>query len=139
MMQRFSISLDSELLKSFDSYINEEGYTNRSEAFRDIVRNIKVQKEWKEQDGNRETAGVAILVYDHHRLELPKILTDCQHNHHECIISTLHVHLDHNNCLEVIILKGKAREIQKIADTLICTKGVKHGKFINTTTGKNIT
>ena len=136
MTRRFSISLDSQLLKLFDTFIKEEGYTNRSEAFRDIIRNKVVKREW--EDGNIETAGVAIIVYDHHRMELPRILTDCQHDHHESIISTLHVHLDKHNCLEIIVLKGKAKNIQRIADSLISTKGVKHGRFLSTTTGKNL-
>jgi CopG family transcriptional regulator, nickel-responsive regulator len=136
MLKRFSVSLDEELLKEFDHIITREGYTNRSEALRDLIRNDIVQKEWLE--GDRETAGVVILVYDHRKLELPRTLTHSQHHHHDAIISTLHIHLDNNNCMEVIVLKGKAKEIQHIAHTLISTKGVKHGKFINTTTGKDL-
>ncbi len=135
MLKRFSISLEQDLLSSFDKLIREEGYTNRSEAIRDLIRNTMVQREWL--DGDAETAGVAVLVYDHHRQELSQKLTDLQHKDHGFITSTLHIHLDEHNCLEVIVLQGKARKIQSIADSLISIKGVKHGRFISTTTGKD--
>ncbi len=136
MLKRFGISLEEELLKKFDKLIAVEGYTNRSEAIRDMIRATLVRKEWNE--GNKETAGVVTLVYDHHQFELAQKMTDIQHKDFEIVISSLHIHVDKKNCLEVILLKGKSREIKRVADTLISTKGVKHGRFIFTTTGKDL-
>ncbi|MCD6123352.1 MAG: nickel-responsive transcriptional regulator NikR [Spirochaetales bacterium] len=136
MLKRFSISLENDLLKKFDTLIAGEGYSNRSEAVRDLIRDIFVQREWLE--GDAETAGVAVLVYDHHRHELSQKLVDVQHHDYRCIVSSLHIHLDEHNCLEVIVLKGKAKKIQKLADSLISTRGVIHGRFIGTTTGKEL-
>ena len=133
---RFGISMDSKLLDRFDQLIAEQGYSNRSEAFRDLVRNRLVQEEWKEE--GTETIGTITIIYDHHRRELQEHLTKHQHQHHDAVISMMHVHLDHHNCLEVLAVKGKTREIKKIANDLISTKGVKHGKLVMTTTGKNL-
>ncbi len=134
MLKRFSISLEKELLDDFDKLIQATGYINRSEAIRDLIRNNLVQKEWLE--GETETAGVVVLVYDHHRQELSQKLTDLQHQAHESITAALHVHLDQHNCLEVIVLQGRSGSIQKISDSLISTKGVKHGRFVSTTMGR---
>ncbi|MGA2233771.1 MAG: nickel-responsive transcriptional regulator NikR, partial [Tepidisphaeraceae bacterium] len=90
------------------------------------------------QHGDQDIAGTITLVYDHHRTHVQAVLTDLQHDHHDAIISTLHVHLDHDNCLEVIVVRGKAATIKKLADELIATKGVKHGKLTLTTTGKDL-
>lgn len=136
MLKRFGISLEEELLRSFDESIRAEGYTNRSEAIRDLIRDRFVHREWIE--GGVETAGVAVLVYDHHRQELSQKLTDLQHRDHAHIIASLHVHLDEHNCLEVIVLQGEAKKIQGIADSLVSTRGVKHGRFIGTTAGKTL-
>ncbi len=136
MLKRFSISLENSLLEKFDKMIEIEGYSNRSEAIRDLIRDTFVQKEWLE--GDRETAGVAVLVYDHHRHELAQKLVDIQHHDFHCIVSSLHIHIDEHNCLEVIVLRGKAKKIQKLADSLISTRGVIHGRFIGTTTGKEL-
>ena len=135
MVKRFGVSLEEDLLDQFDGLIAAEGYGNRSEAIRDLIRNALVQKEWS--DEGAETAGAVILVYDHHRHELAQKVTDVQHEHYSSIISTLHVHLDHHNCLEVVLLKGAAGAIKKIADSLISTRGVKHGRFVGMTTGKD--
>ncbi len=132
---RFGISMDSRLLERFDHHITQHGYPNRSEAFRDLVRERLVKDEWQE---DAETIGTITIIFDHHKRELHEQLTGHQHEHHGTVISTMHVHLDHDNCLEVLAVRGKARHIQRLADTLISRKGVKHGKLVMTTTGKNL-
>lgn len=133
---RFGISLDRELLKNFDRLIARKGYTNRSEAIRDLIRDSLVQDEW--EVGGKETIGTITIVYAHDTRELTEVLTDLQHHFYTSIISTLHVHLDEHNCLEVLVVKGKGKDIKKIADRLIGTRGVKHGKLTATTTGKEL-
>lgn len=133
MLKRFGISLESDLSDQFDEYIRERGYTNRSEAIRDLIRDALIKRLWSE--GEAEAAGAAVIVYNHHLHELSKKLTDIQHDHFELVVSTMHVHLDHYNCLEVVLLKGKAKEIQKLADTLIAVRGVKHGQFVGSLSG----
>jgi len=132
---RFGISLDKELLDKFDRLIKGKNYSNRSEAFRDLIRHELVKKEWQESS---EVAGAINLIYDHHKRELLNKITDIQHDFQKLIISTQHIHLDHNNCLEIIAVKGNPREVQKLSDTLISIKGVKHGTLSMSTTGKNI-
>ncbi len=133
-VRRFGISLEAPLLKRFDSLITKKGYTNRSEAIRDLIRDSLVKEEW--EYGNKETVGTITIVYSHDKRELTDALIDFQHLFYTSVISSLHVHLDEHNCLEVIVVKGKGRDIKKIADKLIGTKGVKHGKLSLTTTGK---
>jgi CopG family nickel-responsive transcriptional regulator len=133
---RFGVSMESALLERFDRFIDRRGYQNRSEAVRDLVRDSLVREEWEE--GDAETVGTITLIYDHHMRELTEKLTDHQHRQHDAVISAMHVHLDHHNCLEVLAVKGRARDIQKMADTLISLKGVKHGKLSMTTTGKGL-
>ena len=132
---RFGVSMDSGLLKQFDKYINQKGYANRSEAIRDLIRSNLVEEEWKV--GTGETVGTITIIYNHHKRELTDTLTNIQHKYHASMISTMHVHLDSHNCLEVLVVKGKAREIKIIADRLIGTKGVMHGKLTTTTLGKD--
>lgn len=134
-LTRLGISINSDLLSKFDKSLDEKGYTNRSEAFRDLVRNFIIETEW---DSNTEVVGVVTIIYDHHIHELTEKLNNIQHQHTHLINSTLHVHLDHDNCLEAIVLKGKSSEIRNLANRLIGTKGVKHGELARTTTGKNI-
>lgn len=133
---RFGISINNRLLKHFDDLISEKGYFNRSEAIRDLIRNALVEEKWRE--AKEDLVGTVTLVYDHHTRELADKLTDQQHSHHHAIISALHVHLDAHHCLEVVVVKGKAEEIKRMADELIGTKGVKHGKLTTTTTGQNL-
>ncbi|MBD3384358.1 nickel-responsive transcriptional regulator NikR [candidate division KSB1 bacterium] len=133
---RFGISLDAQLLKEFDALIKKKEYANRSEAIRDLIRDVLIHKEW--QDEEREMIGTITLIYDHHIRDLSAKLTHGQHQHHHQIISTMHVHLDHDNCLEVLAVRGKANEVRKIADHLIGMKGVKHGKLVTTSTGKDL-
>lgn len=133
---RFGISADSRLLDRFDELIADKGYVNRSEAVRDLIRNALVEEKW--EAGNDEAVGTVTLVYDHHSTDLSDKLTEHQHSHHEEIVSTLHIHLDAHHCLEVVVLRGAAREIGRLASELIGTKGVKHGKFVATTTGDGL-
>jgi CopG family nickel-responsive transcriptional regulator len=135
-LARIGVAMDSSLLKKFDDLIEERGYSNRSEAFRDLIREELVRKSWESPEA--DVVGTVTLVYDHHVRMLAEKLTDMQHDHHRNILSTLHVHLDHDNCLEVLVVKGKAKNVQKIADGLISTKGVKHGRLTLTTTGAEL-
>ena len=132
---RFGVSMEKSLLKEFDALCAEKGYTNRSEAIRDMARNMLIEKELG--NDNTEGVGTLTLVYNHHQRELEEKLTGYQHQHLQSIISTLHIHLTHHLCLEVMLLKGKAKKIKEIADGLVATKGVKHGKLVMTSTGKS--
>ena len=132
---RFGVSLDKGLLEKFDKLIESKSYTNRSEAFRDLIRQELIQKQWQ---SGQEVAGAIILIYDHHKRELVNKLMDIQHEFGGMIISSQHVHLDHNNCLEIIAVKGSPKEAQKLADSLKSVKGVKHGTLSMSTTGKDI-
>jgi CopG family nickel-responsive transcriptional regulator len=132
---RFGVSLEKDLLDKFDRLIREKNYTNRSEAFRDLIRENLVKAEWKK---NKEIVGAITLIYDHHKRELVNKLMDIQHDFGCIIISSQHIHLDHNNCLEIIAVKGSSKEAQKLADNLKSVKGVKHGTLSLSTTGKDI-
>lgn len=133
---RFGMSIDSSLVRKFDALMGKKGYPNRSKAIQDLIRDKLVEEEW--EAGDRETVGTITIVYNHHTRELDHALTNLQHQSYHQIVSALHVHLDAHNCLEVLVVKGKSREIRKIADALIGTKGVKHGKLTMTTTGKDL-
>lgn len=127
---RFGISIDSDLLDSFDRLITQKGYQNRSEAIRDLIRAAIVED--KSTAGQEEMVGTITMVYNHHVRDLAEKLTEQQHHHHHQIISALHVHLDAHNCLEVLVLRGSSAEINRIADELLGVKGVKHGKLFLT-------
>lgn len=133
---RLGVSLPPALLVELDTMVREKGYANRSAAIADMVRAQII--EHRQEQGDGEIGGTITLVFDHHRHHLQALLTDLQHEHHKTIISTLHVHLDHDNCLEVIVVRGSAREIKSMADALIAAKGVKHGRLTITTTGKDL-
>lgn len=135
MLKRFSISLDENLLEIFDKHIAARSYNNRSEAIRDLIRQKFVEKQW-EDDG--DVMGVISLVYDHHHSQLQKKVTDLQHDFHHQIVSTTHVHMDHDNCLEVIIVKGKAGDVAILADQLAALKGVRDSKLAMNSTGKSL-
>ena len=135
-VSRFSMSLPPKLLNQLDTMTGEKGYNNRSQAIADMIRAHLVEH-WQ-KTGKGEIAGTITLVYDHHKPHLQATLTDIQHDHHNVILSTVHVHLDHHNCLEVLLVRGKAAVIRKIADELVTAKGVKHGKLTVTTTGKDL-
>lgn len=134
---RFGISLDENLLARFDALCAERGCPNRSEAIRDLIRASLVQRQW-EGDGSTEVAGILTLVYEHHVSRLSQRLTEIQHDCHQLITATLHVHLDHNNCLETLVLKGKADELRRFGERIIATKGVKHGTLSLATTGREL-
>jgi len=132
-LSRIGVAIDSELLEQFDRLISQRGYTNRSEAFRDLIRAELVQKTAESPES--QVVGTVTLVYDHHVRMLSDKLIEMQHEHHRAILSTLHVHLDHDNCLEVLVIRGAAAAVQKLADALISTKGVRHGRLTITTAG----
>jgi len=135
-LSRIGVAIDAGLLEKFDQLIARRGYTNRSEAFRDLIRDALVEKTWEAPDA--KVVGTVTIVYDHHVRLLNEKLTDLQHEYYHHILSTLHVHLDHDNCLEVLILRGKVSEIEALGNSLISTRGVKHGKLVPTTTGKDL-
>lgn len=135
-LERFSVSMEASLLEAFDTLIARKGYTNRSEAVRDVVRDYLVQHEW--QDENQEVVGAVTLVYDHHLRELTHALIELQHHAEADVICSTHVHLDEHHCLEVIVLRGQAGNVRQVADRLIGTRGVKHGRLMTTTTGKGL-
>jgi CopG family nickel-responsive transcriptional regulator len=131
---RFGVSLEENLLAQFDRLIARRGYTNRSEAIRDLIRESMVREQW--ELGSDEVVGTLTLVYNHEVRDLTDKLTDLQHAHYKVIVSGLHVHLDPHHCLEVLVLRGRAKELKAIADRLIGTRGVKHGTFSATAEGR---
>jgi len=135
-LSRIGVAIDSELLEKFDQHIAKRGYTNRSEAFRDLIRDELI--ETKSELPDSQVVGTVTLVYDHHVRMLSEKLTDMQHAAYHNVLSTLHVHLDHDNCLEVIVVKGASTSVKKIADALISTKGVKHGRLTITSSGADL-
>ena len=135
MLKRFSISLEDNLLEIFDNHIKARSYNNRSEAIRDLIRKAFVKEEW---EADKPVMGVISLVYDHHQHKLQEKVTEVQHGYHHHIVSTTHVHMDHHNCLEVIIVRGKAREVQELADRLIALKCVRSGNLAKSSTGKEL-
>ena len=132
---RFGVSLEHPLLQAFDRLIRRKHYSNRSEAIRDLIRETLVEQEWGE---NKETVGTITMVYDHHVRDLTNKLIDLQHEHHGLVLSVMHVHLDAQHCIEVLVVRGKSSAVRSVADRLIGTKGVKHGKLTMTTTGKQL-
>ncbi|MBU1726087.1 MAG: nickel-responsive transcriptional regulator NikR [Candidatus Omnitrophica bacterium] len=132
---RFGVSLEKELLQGFDSRIKEQNYTNRSEAIRDLIREDLVRKAWQE---GKEIAGAITMIYDHHKREVVNKLMDIQHGFGGIIISTSHIHLDHHNCLEVVVLKGKPSQAQELSDKLKAVKWVKHVTLSMSSTGRDI-
>ena len=123
---RFGVSLPQNLIEQFDAHIKNKNYSNRSEAIRDLIRKSLIDENIVT---NKEVLGVLHILYDHHKRELSDKLTALQHNHHNLIISTTHVHLNHNDCLEVILFKGKVEIIQNLSDQMIAVNGVKSGKL----------
>lgn len=132
-MARFGVSLQPQLLERFDREIRKRKYGNRSEAIRDLIRDFLVEHEWKE---NRKVIGTITLLFDHHVRDLTRVLTEQQHQHHSKVLSTLHVHLDERHCLEVLVIKGSSKEVREMADRLIGTRGVLHGKLTATSMGR---
>ena len=132
-LNRIGVSIGSDLLSKFDTFIAAKGYENRSEAFRDLIRDRLVGS--AVISPTALVVGTVTLIYDHHTRLLPEKLMDLQHEHHEVVISTVHAHLDHHNCLEVVVLRGKSRDVQTLADKLISTKGVQHGRLVMSSPG----
>lgn len=132
---RFGVSLEKPLLDRFDALIRERQYTNRSEALRDLIRRELVEREWQE---GQEVAGAITLIYDHHKRDVLARVTDIQHDFQDVIISTQHIHLDHDNCLEIVAARGKAGEVQRLADALTSVRGVRHGTLNMSSTGREI-
>ncbi len=130
ILSRIGIALDSDLLKRFDRSIERRGYTNRSEAFRDLIRDRLVTEQTAAPDA--VVVGTVTLIYDHHSSGISEKLTDLQHEHHELVVSTSHAHLDHDSCLEVLIVHGKSAKVEQFADRLIGLKGVQHGRLVMT-------
>ena len=134
-LTRFSVAMDDELLSDFDELVRSRGLgANRSEAVRDLVRDALVEGQW--EDASEEIVGTVTMVFDHHASDLSEKLDSLQHAHHDQIVSSIHVHLDAHNCLEVLVVRGAAADVKSIADAILGTKGVKHGKLVMTTTGR---
>ena len=129
---RFGVSIGKSLLEKFDGLIEEKGYTNRSEAIRDLIRNNLIESERENRAYEGEAIGIITIVYDHHTREIGDKLTDIAHDHHDLVISTMHVHLTHSSCLEVMAVKGAGEQIRHFADKMISARGVKHGKLVIT-------
>jgi len=133
---RFGVSIPDDLLEKFDVLIAEKGYTNRSEAIRDLIRDRLVEDEWSVSE--HEVVGTVTVVYNHEQSDLAQKLPELQHRPHQLEISSLHVHLDQHNCLEVLIIRGRSEAVRKVGQLLISTRGVKHGKITMTTTGQEL-
>ena len=134
---RFGVAMDEDLLGRFDELVARRGIaTNRSEAVRDLVRDALVDEQWEAPD--EEIVGTITMVFDHHANDLAEKLDSLQHAHHDKVVSSMHVHLDAHNCLEVIVVRGDSGAIRAIAEALLGTKGVKHGKLVTTTTGRHL-
>jgi CopG family transcriptional regulator, nickel-responsive regulator len=135
-LERFGVSMEKELLKQFDGLLLKRGYSSRSEGLRDLIRRELVNEEWAEP--GQEVVGTVTLVYEHHAHDLADRLSELQHEHHKAIVCSTHVHMDPNNCLEVVIVRGTSKRVKGIADALISTRGVKHGQLTASTTGRSV-
>jgi CopG family nickel-responsive transcriptional regulator len=138
MLERIGVSLEDELLERFDELIAEQGYVNRSEAIRDLIRDALVQRSWSKSDGREERVAVVTLVYDHDSSSLAQKLAHIQHENHKAVVSALHVHMDEHNCLEVLVLRGRGKDVISMGEGLASTKGVKYGKLVPATTGQDL-
>jgi CopG family transcriptional regulator, nickel-responsive regulator len=134
-LARTGVSLEEDLLKEFDRLITKRGYQNRSEAFRDLIREALLSET---VDSNKPVVGTLTLVYDHHVPNLSEKLTEAQHSVGAMVLAATHVHLDHHYCLEVIIMKGKSKELQEVADRILALRGVELGKLVLTNSGKDL-
>ena len=134
-LTRTGVSIEEELLQQFDRVIAKRGYRNRSEALRDLIRETLISEAI---DRNKQVVATLSMIYDHHRPDLSSKLTEAQHHHHDNVLAATHVHLDADNCLEVVIMKGRSAEVKQLAEHMLSMRGVKHGKLVLTTTGKNM-
>ncbi len=130
-IRRFGVSLEEGLLKELDTLVKKRMLPNRSQTIRFLIRKNLVQEKW---EGNENVSGCIVLIYDHHKRELLNKSIDVQHKYQHLVLAVQHAHLDHNNCLETIIVKGKAKELQDLADRLIALKGIKHGELVMSVT-----
>jgi CopG family nickel-responsive transcriptional regulator len=135
-LARIGVAIPEDLLTAFDEQIERRGYPNRSEAFRDLIRESLIREQV--DIPNAPAVGTLTLIYDHHVRQLSDKLTEFQHEHHSKIVSTVHVHLDHDQCLEVLVLRGKARELKAISDKIISMHGIQHGRLMLTVAGKPV-
>jgi len=135
MLKRFTISLDEKLLDKFDTFIKQQKYVNRSEAIRDLIRSSFVEEEWQ---ADKDVIGVISMVYDHHQPNLQEKVTEIQHGYHHQIVSATHIHMDHHNCLEVVIVKGKAGSVNELSDRLRSLRGVRNCNLAMSTTGRDL-
>ncbi|HOE95521.1 MAG TPA: nickel-responsive transcriptional regulator NikR [Candidatus Sumerlaeota bacterium] len=135
-LERYTVTMPHELLEAFDSRNERKGYRNRSEAIRDLVRDALIREQWTEP--NCRAAATLTLIYDHHTRAIGDRITELQHDFGELVVSTLHVHLDHHNCLEVLVMRGMSEEIRRLADAIGCIKGVKHAQLTLTAEGRDL-
>ena len=135
MLKRFSISLEKKLLEKFDRYISMRKYTNRSEAIRDLIREAFVREEW---DSDKEVIGVITFIYDHHQPKLQEKITEIQHDFYEDVVSATHIHIDHHNCLEVVIITGKAKKVSDLHESIKALRGVKNANLSMSTKGGDL-
>ena len=136
MVERIGISLDKDLLAQFDKLIAQKGYANRSEAVRDLIREKLVEQEWNAPKG--EAVAALLLIFEHHQMHLADRMTNLEHSEFHHVVASTHVHMDHDNCLEILVLRGPGREIKELGEKLISMRGVKYGRFIPGTTGQQL-
>ena len=135
---RFGVSIPLDLISAFDEYIRKRGYNNRSEAIRDLIREKLIGQEWEKELEGQQVVGVITYVFDHHKRELVDSIIDIQHNFPDHVIVSQHVHLDHHNCLEVVIVRGESDALHNLSYKLKALKGVKHCRLTMTTTGTSL-
>jgi len=133
-LARIGVSLESDLLQKFDQIISQKGYSNRSEAIRDLIRDRLVGVQI---DQNKTVVGTLTIVYDHHRPNLTEKLVEAQHQLGGKVLSSMHVHLDHHNCLEVVVVKGRSREVRDFANGILSLRGVNHGQLVVSSAGNH--
>jgi len=126
---RFGVSLEKDTMNDLDRYVESNNFPNRSQAIRNLIEKYAVEQKWQ---CDNEVAGAIVIVYDHHKRNIDHEINMVQHDHHSLILSTQHVHLNHETCLESIVVKGKATELTSLADRIISIKGIHHGKLIMT-------
>jgi len=133
---RFSVSIDEDLLARFDEAVRERHYRNRSKAIRDLIVNFIVERAWERAD--REVMGSLVVLYDHGVRGLAERLLEIQHHYHKNVISTMHIHVDEKNCMEILAVRGYPGEIRELADEILSCKGVKHGRLVMSIRGSEI-
>lgn len=127
-MERLTISLDSQLLEQFEEYLHARGYMNRSEAMRDLIRD-QLETSRLEKEGEGHCIATLSYIYNHHESDLARRITGVQHDHHDLTLSSMHVHMDHDNCLEIVVLRGPIQSVKMFSDRVMATRGVRHGKL----------